>query len=161
MGRLDRCELPIECSDVNQDHPAVPAKLLDNLSQDADARTTHFVALAYPLPHSHLDLIQERMREMAEQNDAARRELAALRPLPQRVTKMEGEVALFRHLLKNARDRREALEELQTRNKSLSKAVRRTKDRLGSLELELQETQNQLESLRREKASLTETLHPG
>ena len=159
VGRLDRCELPIECSDVNQDHPAVPAKLLENLSQDADARTTHFVALAYPLPRSHLDLIQERMREMAEQNDAACRELAALRPLPQRVTKMEGQVALFRHLLKNERDRREPLEELQTRNKSLSKAVRRTKDRLGSLELELRETQNQLESLRREKASLTETLH--
>ena len=211
VGRLERCELPVERSDVSQDDPAVPAKLLENLSQDADARATHFVALAYPLPHSHLNLIQERMREMAEQNDAARRELAALRPLKERVTKMEGEVALFRDLLKNERDRREAtlqelmeastkvgallkanrrlgsdvasfkeqqqdaakalvemlgessqaIEELQNRNKSLSKAVRRSKSKVRSLEAELQETLNRLDGLRRENASLTETLHRG
>ena len=211
LGRLERCELPVERSDLRQDDPAVPAKLLENLSQDADARTTHFVALAYPLPHSHLNLIQKRMREMAEQNDAARRELAALRPLKERVTRMEEEIALLRDLLKSERDSREAtlqelaesstkvgallkanrrlgsdvasfkeqpqdaakalvemlgelsqaLEELQSRNKSLSKAVRRSKSRVRSLEAELQETQNQLESLRREKASLTETLHRG
>ena len=116
VGRLDRCELPVERSDLSQDDPAVPAKLLENLSQDADARTTHFVALAYPLPHFHLDLIQ-------------------------RVAKMEAE-----------------REELRSRNKSLSKVVRRTKGRLGSLEVEMQETQNQLEGLRRENANLSATL---
>ena len=208
VGRLDRCELPIECSDVNQDHPAVPPKLLENLSQDADACTTHFVALAYPLPHAHLDLLRKRMREVAEQNDAARRELAALRPLPQRVAKVEAQIALFRDLLKNERQRHEAtlqelaeastkieallldnhhlredvarleeqqqdaakalvemlgessqaLEELESRNRSLSKAVRRSKSQVISLEIELKETLSRLDGLIRENASLAETL---
>ena len=218
VGRLDRCELPIECLDVNQDHPAVPPKLLENLSQDADARTTHFVALAYPLPHAHLDLLQKRMRDVAEQNDAARRELAeqnaalgelaALRPLPQRVARMDAQLALFRDLLKNERRRREAtlqelaeaskklgallktnrrlggdtalleeqqqdaakalvemlgepsqaLEELESRNKTLSKAVRRSKSRVSSLEIELQETLSRLDGVLRENANLAETL---
>ncbi len=166
LGRLDRCELPIECSDVNEDHSAVPPKLLANLSQDADARTTHFVALAYPLPHPHLDLLQKRMRELAEQNEAAQGELAALRPLPERVTKMEGEIAHLRDSLKSEKaDRQAALQELaeastrvETRNKSLSKAVRRSKSQVISLEAELNETLNRLDGVRSENASLTETL---
>ena len=109
VGRLDRCELPVECWDVNQDPLAVPAKVLEKLSRDADARTTHFVALAYPLL--------------------------------QRVAKMEAE-----------------REELRNRNKSLSKAVRRSKSRVSSLEDELRETLNRLDGLRRENANLTETL---
>ena len=208
LGRLDRCELLVERSDVSQGDPAVPAKLLEDLSQDADARTTHFVALAYPLPHADLNLIQERMREMAEQNDAARRELAALRPLPTRVAKLEGQGGLFRDLLKNERSHGEAalqelaevsakvetllkanrrlggdaarlekqqqdaakalvemfgessqaLEELQSRDKSLSKAVRRSQSRVRSLEAELQETLNRLDGLCRVNDSLTEAL---
>ena len=55
----------------------------------------------------------------------------------------------------------QALEELQNRNKSLSKAVRRSKSRVSSLEVELQETLNRLDGLRRENAGLTETLHRG
>ncbi len=180
LGRLDRCELLVERSDVSQDDPAVPAKLLENLSQDADARTTHFVALAYPLPHAHLNLIQERMREMAEQNDAARRELAALRPLKERVTRSSAKVeALLRAKLRLGGDTArledqqqdaakalvemlgessQALEDLESRNKSLSKAVRRSKSRVRSLEAELQETLNGLDGLRQENANLTETL---
>ena len=52
----------------------------------------------------------------------------------------------------------QALEELQSRNKSLSKAVRRSKSRVRSLEAELQETLNGLDGLRRENANLTEML---
>ena len=162
VGRLDRCELPIECSDVNQDHPAVPAKLLENLSQDADARTTHFVALAYPLPHSHLDLIQKRMREMPEQNDAARRELTALGPLAQRVTNMEKEGALFRDLLRNERDRREAtlqeLAEASTKVAGLLKANRRLGRDAAQLEQQQQESATALEVQRQESSKAMEAL---
>ena len=139
VGRLDRCELPIECSDVNQDHPAVPAKLLENLSQDADARTTHFVALAYPLPHSHLDLMQKRMREMAEQNDAARRD---------------------RDLLKNERSRREAtlqeLTEASTKVGALLKANRHLREDVALLEEQQQEPARALEVQRQESSEAME-----
>ena len=179
LGKLDRWELPVERSDASQDDPPVPAKLLENLSADADARTAHFVAVAYPLPHAHLNLIQQRMREMAEQNDAARGKLAALRALPKRVTKLEEEIALLQDLQKVDRDRHvatlrelaetsskvgallkvnQAFEELQGRNKSLSKAVRKSKSRMISLEAELRETMNQLDGLRRVNANLTEAL---
>ena len=150
LGRLDRCELPIECSDVNQDHPAVPATLLETLSQDPDARASHFVALAYRLPHPHLELIQERMRDLAGQNEAARSELATLRPLTERVARLEAEVTLLRDLLKSQTTSHEATRRELTKASATVEELlednRRLKEEVAHREVQQRESARAMEA---------------
>ena len=96
LGRLERHRMPLEASLSSENLASVAPDLLESLSKDPEATTSHFIALAYPLPNLSLDWLGEKMRRLTKENDAARRELADLRPLPQRLAGMEQEIALFR-----------------------------------------------------------------
>ncbi len=49
----------------------VAPDLLESLSKDPEAATSHFIALAYPLPNLSLDWLGEKMRLLTKENDDA------------------------------------------------------------------------------------------
>ena len=100
LGRLERHRIPIEASLSPENLASAPPDLLTSLSNDPEATTSHFIALAYPLPNLSLDWLREQISRLAKENDAARLELADLRPLPRRLARMEQATALFRETLK-------------------------------------------------------------
>ena len=100
LGRLERHQIPIEAFLSSEDLAVVPPELLESVSKEPEATTSHFIALAYPLPNLSLDWLRGHMRRLAQENDAARRELADLRALPPRLARTEKEGALLREALK-------------------------------------------------------------
>ena len=97
VGALERIELPLQSS------PGIPADVDHALEQylknDSDASTSHFVVVAYPAELPHLQMVQERIRGLAEAHEAAQRELASLRPLKQRLERQEKGIAVLRELV--------------------------------------------------------------
>jgi SAM-dependent methyltransferase len=57
---------------------ALPAEVLESVTQAPEARTAQFLTVAYPLPWRGLGWLQGRMRSLAEQHSSARSEAAAL-----------------------------------------------------------------------------------
>ncbi len=55
------------------------AELVTTVSQAPEARTSHFIALAHPLPRADLTWLQSRFRILTEQYSAAKQELEGLR----------------------------------------------------------------------------------
>ena len=109
LGRLERHRIPIEASLSPENLAWAPPDLLTSLSNDPEARTSHFIALAYPLPNLSLDWLREQMRRLAKENDAARRELADLRPLPQRLARAEEGIAVLRETVKTKEKRHDTV----------------------------------------------------
>jgi len=77
LGVLERLEEDVSVPEGTTS-PA-SAELVTAVSQAAEARTSHFIALAYPLPRADLSWLQSRIRALAEQYSAAKRELEGLR----------------------------------------------------------------------------------
>lgn len=73
LGVLERLEEDVCVSD------GASADLVTAVSQAAEARTSQFIALAYPLPRADLSWLQSRLRGLAEQHSAAKQELEGLR----------------------------------------------------------------------------------
>ena len=109
LGRLERHRIAIEASLSSEDLASVPPDLIESLSKDPEATTSHFIALAYALPNLSLDWIRGQMSQLVKENDAAHRELADLRPLPRRLARMEQGIALFRETLSAEGKRQDGL----------------------------------------------------
>ncbi len=77
LGVLERIEEDICVSDGTSS--TVSAEVVTAVSQAPEARTSHFIALAYPLPRPDLSWLQSRFRVLAEQYSAAKHELEGLR----------------------------------------------------------------------------------
>jgi 2-polyprenyl-3-methyl-5-hydroxy-6-metoxy-1,4-benzoquinol methylase len=76
---LHRQELNIEASEVRFERESVPAEVIEELSQDIDARTYQFVVKAVPLYAPGMRALQERFRELATIAADAELELANVR----------------------------------------------------------------------------------
>jgi hypothetical protein len=90
LGCLERLERPISTGPKTWERRGVSGALVEAITQDPDARTSRFVAVAYPLARPDLRFFQERMRQLALSLAAARSEVAHLRaaanvPLPGQV----------------------------------------------------------------------------
>jgi SAM-dependent methyltransferase len=83
---LYRHEVDVDRSDVTFDPCRVPAAVMRALESDPDARTERYVVKAIPLEVPGLRGIQERMRELAQEN-------ARLRETDARATKLQELVA--------------------------------------------------------------------
>jgi SAM-dependent methyltransferase len=77
LGVLERIEEDICVSDGTTS--TASAELVTAVSQAPEARTSHFIALAHPLPRPDLSWLQSRFRILSEQYSAATHELEGLR----------------------------------------------------------------------------------
>jgi SAM-dependent methyltransferase len=77
LGVLERIEEDICVSDGTSS--TASAELVTAVSQAPEARTSHFIALAHPLPRPDLSWLQSRFRILSEQHSAAKQELEGLR----------------------------------------------------------------------------------
>jgi SAM-dependent methyltransferase len=74
LGAIERLE-----EDVAVPEDGAPAEVVESVLRAPEARTAQFVAVAYPVPASGGSWLQGRLRELAEQHAAARRELEEVR----------------------------------------------------------------------------------
>jgi SAM-dependent methyltransferase len=77
LGVLERIEEDLCVLDGTSS--TASAELVTAVSQAPEARTSHFIALAHPLPRPDLSWLQSRFRVLAEQYSAAKQELEGLR----------------------------------------------------------------------------------
>ena len=104
LGVLERIEEDTCVSDGTSS--TAPAEVVTAVSQAPEARTSHFIALAYPLPRPELCWLQSRFRLLAEQYSAARHELEGLR---QDFDAVNDHVRLLIELQQAANDREKEL----------------------------------------------------
>ena len=135
IGRLDRVQQPLESM------PGMPPKLdptmREQLEADPDASTSHFVIVAYPSNLPHLQAIQERMRGMAEELEALRRERAEMEAAHAR-TQTELEAG-------HAKERARMGERIRGQASELSELLDLTR-RQGSEVIELRSRQQEQEA---------------
>jgi 2-polyprenyl-3-methyl-5-hydroxy-6-metoxy-1,4-benzoquinol methylase len=81
VGHLECQELMIDRGEVMFDATELPPQVLENLSQDLEARTYQFILAAYPLPWRGMEWLHQRFLEWAEQEQALQRELVGTREL--------------------------------------------------------------------------------
>ncbi|MCL5959102.1 MAG: class I SAM-dependent methyltransferase [Chloroflexi bacterium] len=78
VGHIARQNVGIDLSEVPYDRASIPDGLIESLSNDPDALTYQFIIVAYPMPRAELGLIQLRILQLAEQREAAEREVGRL-----------------------------------------------------------------------------------
>ena len=78
VGHIARQNVGIDLSEVPYDRASIPDGLIESLSNDPDALTYQFIIVAYPMPRAGLGLIQLRILQLAEQREAAEREVGRL-----------------------------------------------------------------------------------
>jgi len=158
IAHLERQEKALETSEVTYDRTAVPPQLVEKLGDDRTALTYQFIVVAHPLPRTGMARVQRRMRELAEENESARREIDELGRaarerdvLAHRCATLEQELANYRNvaaaraalgrrLRKTNRIRQAAVAALELavqERDELAGSLRETGDREVALESEL------------------------
>jgi hypothetical protein len=99
IGHLERMDADLDAVGVPTAGDAAAVKPRAASPRDREAPPNHFVLVAYPLPGGGLERLQRRMGDLAAEREAARQELAQLRPLRERLVRQrQGIDSLHRYL---------------------------------------------------------------
>jgi SAM-dependent methyltransferase len=99
IGRIESIERRIDDDAAPIDTGDVPDDRLADVFRDRDAQIDRFLVVAYPLPRPGLDWIQQRLRSLAEETEAATREAEDLR---RTVTSLTTFLAFLSHRAESA-----------------------------------------------------------